>query len=116
VVEIRTVMYEIRNELNMNVSESRKIHIIALPHGTFLNARWSDDQSATTPSMPGASVPVSAAALVDGWFIALDPLSTMAVQQHAEQRHPYDQQEMPVHGAQLDAQSNLDEIGSAHGA
>src|SRR5258707_3426810 len=60
VVPIRTVMYEIRNELKMNVSESRKIHIIALPHGTFLNARWSDDQSATTPCMPGASGAASA--------------------------------------------------------
>jgi hypothetical protein len=39
VVDIRTVMYEIRNELKMNVSLSRKIHIIALPQGTFLNAR-----------------------------------------------------------------------------
>ena len=59
-VDIRTVMYEIRNELKMNVSLSRKIHIIALPQGTFLNARWSDDQSATTPSMPGASGSASA--------------------------------------------------------
>src|SRR5437867_3439136 len=73
VVLIRTVMYEIRNELKMNVSESRKIHIIALPHGTFLNARWSDAQSATTPSMPGASVspvPVNADCVM-----SLDPLN-----------------------------------------
>src|SRR6266571_1114127 len=55
VVDIRTVMYEIRNELKMNVSLSRKIHIIALPQGTFLNARWSEDQSATMPSMPSGS-------------------------------------------------------------
>jgi len=55
VVDIRTVMYEIRNELKMNVSLRRKIHIIALPQGTFLNARWSEDQSATTPCKPGAS-------------------------------------------------------------
>jgi hypothetical protein len=39
VVDMRTVMYEIRNELKMNVSLRRKIHIIALPQGTFLNAR-----------------------------------------------------------------------------
>src|SRR2546429_509887 len=38
VVDIRTVIYEIRNELKMNVSLRRKIHIIALPQGTFLNA------------------------------------------------------------------------------
>src|SRR5207249_6278896 len=55
VVDIRTVMYEIRKELKMNVSLRRKIHIIALPQGTFLNARWSDDQSATMPWMPSGS-------------------------------------------------------------
>src|SRR5215470_6533579 len=76
VVEIRTGMYEIRKELKMNVSLSRKIHIIALPHGTFLNARWSEDQSATMPSKPSgrgraaaAPVPVSA-----GCAICVDPL------------------------------------------
>src|SRR5215831_6931888 len=74
VVEIRTVMYEIRKELKMNVSLSRKIHIIALPHGTFLNARWSEDQSATMPSKPSgrgraAPVPVSAVCA-----IYVDPL------------------------------------------
>src|SRR6202022_2918669 len=55
VVEIRTVMYEIKKELKMNVSLRRKIHIIALPQGTFLNARWSEDQSATMPCKPSAS-------------------------------------------------------------
>ena len=39
VVDIRTVMYEIKKELKMKVSLRRKIHIIALPQGTFLNAR-----------------------------------------------------------------------------
>src|ERR1700704_6134693 len=65
VVEIRTVMYEIKKELKMNVSLRRKINIIALPQGTFLNARWSEDQSATMPCMPsscgrGSPAPVSA--------------------------------------------------------
>src|SRR6266487_3030834 len=55
VVDMRTVMYEIKNELKMNVSLSRKIHIIALPQGTFLNALWSDDQSATMPRTPPTS-------------------------------------------------------------
>src|SRR5437867_9119650 len=55
VVDIRTVIYEIRKELKMNVSLKRKIHIIALPQGTFLNARWSEDQSATMPWMPPGS-------------------------------------------------------------
>src|SRR5882724_355717 len=60
VVEIRTVMYEIRNELKMNVSLKRKIHIIALPQGTFLNARWSEDQSVTMPCQPSGRVGDSA--------------------------------------------------------
>ena len=34
VVDIRTCMYEIRKHEKMNVSLSRKIHIIALPQGT----------------------------------------------------------------------------------
>ena len=74
VVETRTVMYEIRNELKMNVSLRRKIHIIALPQGTFLNARWSEDQSATMPCKPsgrGRASPVPASA---GCAISLDPL------------------------------------------
>src|SRR5437773_11464176 len=74
VVDIRTVIYEIRKELKMNVSLKRKIHIIALPQGTFLNARWSEDQSATLPCKPSgrgrtAPVPVSA-----GCAICFDPL------------------------------------------
>ena len=72
----------------MKVSLSRKIHIIALPHGTFLNARWSDDQSATMPCRPSASgsaCPV----LVERRLRHVDrsPL-TMCVQQHGEQDHP----------------------------
>src|SRR5258706_1196988 len=55
VVDIRTVMYEIKKLLKMKVSLRRKIHIMALPQGTFLNARWSDDQSETMPSKPSAS-------------------------------------------------------------
>ena len=48
-MDIRTFMYEIKKAPKMKVSLTRKIHIIALPQGTFLNARWSEDQSATTP-------------------------------------------------------------------
>src|SRR5881628_2184276 len=55
VVDMRTVMYEIRKQLKMKVSLRRKIHIMALPQGTFLNARWSEDQSATMPSMPSGN-------------------------------------------------------------
>src|SRR5216684_3376930 len=60
VVDMRTVMYEIRKQLKMKVSLSRKIHIIALPQGTFLNARWSEDQSATMPCKPSGSAAGSA--------------------------------------------------------
>src|SRR5258708_14054948 len=55
VVDIRTVMYEIKKALKMKVSLRRKIHIIALPHGTFLNARWSEDQSARMPCKPSGN-------------------------------------------------------------
>ena len=58
----------------MNVSESRKIHIIALPHGTFLKARWSDDQSATTPSIPGASGRASPVTVAADCVMSVDPL------------------------------------------
>src|SRR5258706_14034625 len=74
VVNIRTVMYEIRNELKMKVSLRRKIHIIALPQGTFLNARWSEDQSATMPSMPGASGSASPVSVAADCVMRLDPL------------------------------------------
>src|SRR5713226_4630475 len=63
VVDIRTVMYDSRKQLKMNVSLRRKIHIMALPQDTFLNARWSEDQSATMPVQPGGragAAPVSA--------------------------------------------------------
>src|SRR2546429_7133958 len=60
VVDMRTVMYEIRKQLKMKVSLRRKIHIIALPQGTFLNARWSEDQSATMPWMPSGNATGSA--------------------------------------------------------
>jgi hypothetical protein len=52
--------------LKTNVSLRRKIHIIALPQGTFLNARWSDDQSDAMPRMPlgkAAEPPVFATAI-----------------------------------------------------
>src|ERR1700682_924143 len=51
VVDIRTFMYEVRKHVKMKVSLSRKIHIIALPHGTG-NTCLSPDQSAVTPSRP----------------------------------------------------------------
>src|SRR2546428_604190 len=80
VVDMRTVMYEIRKQLKMKVSLRRKIHIIALPQGTFLNARWSEDQSATMPWMPsgnamGPAVPVGVAGVILFWACYLIPQS-----------------------------------------
>src|SRR5437879_933307 len=56
VVDIRTVMYDSRKQLKMKVSLRRKIHIMALPQETFLNARWSEDQSAAMPCQPEGRV------------------------------------------------------------
>src|SRR2546425_11243168 len=56
VVDIRSVMYESRKQLKMKVSLRRKIHIMALPQETFLNARWSEDQSAVMPCHPAGRV------------------------------------------------------------
>jgi hypothetical protein len=66
-------MYEIRKELKMKVSLSRKIHIIALPQGTPLNARWSEDQSAITPCKPGDSGTASPVPVGADCVMSLDP-------------------------------------------
>src|SRR6201993_1870906 len=72
VVDIRAVMYDSRKQLKMKVSLRRKIHIMALPQETFLNARWSEDQSAAMPRQPEGCVgatPVfaSAASAICSW-------------------------------------------------
>jgi hypothetical protein len=74
VVDIRTVMYEIRKLLKMKVSLRRKIHIMALPHGTFLNARWSEDKSATTPGKPSGNGRDSPVLVSTGCVMYFDPL------------------------------------------
>src|SRR5262245_237836 len=60
VVDMRTFMYDVRKHVKMNVSLSRKIHIIALPHGTG-KVCLSADQSATTPFRPSTSAAVVSA-------------------------------------------------------
>src|SRR5258708_17651750 len=62
-VDIRTFMYEIRNDPKTKVSPSRKIHIITLAQGTFLNARWSQEKSAMRLCRPSGGA-VTAAVLV----------------------------------------------------
>src|SRR5476649_466562 len=74
VVDARTVIYEIKKQLKMKVSLRRKIHIIALPQGTFLNARWSEDQSATMPCKPSGSGRDSAELVMAGCVMFFDPL------------------------------------------
>src|SRR4051794_5296930 len=90
----------------MKVSLKRKTHIMAFPQGTSLNARWSDDQSAATPAQPAGRArtsPVSSLTVA----CAIGARSSSVVQQHREQHQPDQQQEMPVDGAQLDAQAHL---------
>jgi hypothetical protein len=74
VVDIRTHIYEIKKQLKMNVSLRRKIHIIALPQGTPLNARWSEDQSATTPCKPPGGGRDAAELVITGCVMFFDPL------------------------------------------
>src|SRR4051794_36783113 len=65
VVDFRTVMYESRKQPKMKVSLRRKIHIMALPQETFLNALWSEDQSVAMPFHPAGregAAPVFASA------------------------------------------------------
>jgi hypothetical protein len=45
-------MYEIKKQLNIKVSLSKKIHIINLPHWTPLNAVWSEPISWAIPLKP----------------------------------------------------------------
>src|ERR671913_117643 len=45
VVDMRTVMYDRRKQLNTNVSLRRKIHIMAFPQETCLKVLWSEAQS-----------------------------------------------------------------------
>src|SRR6266496_3949734 len=78
VVDIRTVMYEIRKQLKMKVSLRRKIHIMALPQGTFLNARWSDDQSATIPGKPSGSGRDSPVLVSNGCVMSFIPFMARA--------------------------------------
>src|SRR3990170_7934148 len=72
-VDQRTVMYDSRKQLKMKVSLSRKIHIIALPQGTFLNARWSEEKSATMPCKPSGSGRDSAEPVITGCVMFFDP-------------------------------------------
>src|SRR4029078_12001040 len=81
----------------MNVSLSRKIHIIALPHGTR-NVCLSEDQSVTMVSQAGCC---ASPACTASCAIALRiPLSR---QQQREQAEPDQQQPVPIRRAKLHA-------------
>ena len=66
----------------MKVSLRRKIHIMAFPQDTFLNARWSDDQSATIPGKPAGRV--RAAAVCADADCAICSPSPLVMQQQRE--------------------------------
>jgi hypothetical protein len=83
-------MYEVRKHVKMKVSLRRKIHIIALPHGTG-NACLSPDQSATTPGKPGsaevdASVVVTAFSAIQIWPLTQVNNSTANSTSHTSSR------------------------------
>src|SRR4051812_13320188 len=118
VVDIRTVMYEIRKQLKMKVSLSRKIHIMAFPQDALLKARWSEDQSATRDRQPPGCVTVScvSAGAISGIGLILteggaaqrdEPGDGRRVGQQGEQADPGQQQEVPIGGAKFDAGAQL---------
>ena len=104
VVDIRTCMYDVRKHVKMNVSLSRKIHIIALPQGTG-KACLSAAKSVTTPGNPFGDD----SGRLDGTRHDLDRHGRLHARcscdhQQPEQDDPDGQQVVPVDGAQLDAQ------------
>src|SRR3712207_2090044 len=119
VVDIRTVMYDSRKQPKMKVSLRRKIHIMAFPQDALLNARWSEDQSETMDRQPAAGGAAMASRMcVVGAMSGMGPtLSERTgadrvepeeggrVREQAEKHDPDHEEEMPVRGAQLDAQA-----------
>src|SRR5689334_17423300 len=101
----------------MKVSLRRKIHIMALPQWTFLNASWSDDQSATKLSNPLGSA--AGSAVTWSAMVYAVPCRTVQVlcfclggQQQIEESEPNHEQEVPVDGAQINAQAYLGGLSS----
>src|SRR5438105_8240891 len=108
----------------MKVSESRKIHIIALPHDTW-KARWSDDQSAISwrkpvGGMATAAGTASGAGMSFGTAMAGELMSCGSAEwssgttndarhfrrdpaEARVERQPHQQQEVPVACTQRDA-------------
>src|SRR5690554_3561451 len=78
-VDMRTFMYEVRKQVKMNVSLSRKIHIIALPHGTA-NACLSADQSLLAPRRPRSA---SGNTLMDSTLTAVILALAVSIRVHA---------------------------------
>src|SRR5690606_3495600 len=115
-VEMRTFMYDTRKQLKMNVSLTRKIHIIALPHGTW-NVCLSADQSVTMLFQRSAG-PSCATALIPSCGIGFYPLAlrrpgkkagagASSRHQQPEQPDPDDQKEVPIRRAKLHARPEL---------
>src|SRR5690606_9812231 len=97
-VEIRTFMYDTRKQEKMNVSDKRKIHIIALPQGTW-NVCLSADQS----SLMVAQAPVRASAAVIEASCAMrcSRLEFSGGKQQREYAEPDQKQPMPIDRAEL---------------
>src|SRR5512138_1193260 len=98
-VDMRTCMYETRKQEKMNVSESRKIHIIALPHGTG-KACLSPAKSVTTLRRPSAACACWIDSVITSTAIGASGKSSRGEQQ-PEQHEPHGEQEMPVDAAEL---------------
>src|SRR4051812_34286180 len=74
VVDIRTVMYEIRKQLKMKVPLRRKIHIMAFPQDALLNVRWSDAQSAAISRKPRLGSRAWPDVVTGMWSMSYSPL------------------------------------------
>src|SRR6266498_5698631 len=105
----------------MKVSLRRKIHIMAFPQETFLNARWSEDQSAAMPCQPAGRAGdspglVSEVSAIWSLLIEQPPTDVDEIvrpaRQQTKQDQPDQQQEMPVDRAELHAQSHLGHLGA----
>src|SRR5690606_17103627 len=103
-VDSRTFMYDTRKQEKMNVSDSRKIHIIALPQGTW-NVCLSEDQSLLM--LAQAPVRASAAVIEASCAMECSRLGFSGGKQQREYAEPDQEQPMPIDRAELDAHADL---------
>ena len=95
-----------QEQLKMKVSLRRKIHIMAFPQDPLerlLIRRPVGDEFPGKPAGPGV---VCLAVCADAGCVNCSP-SPLVIQQQREENQPDQQQEVPVDGAQIDAQAHL---------